>query len=319
MIQSDFIYYAATLDCSFPFFFVPLSLKPMYNTIWWLVLRSDFTLLRRYIGLLHFPFSLSLTMKPLYDMIWWVHLVWYDLVGSPCTIWSGSSFRPRLYDINLRAMHTTILSIRGVTIPIYLVSSATDSIRSHVVLFKAVTIPTSDPKSEFLCQSSLSCTEPADPPWTPHTPGISPTPSSPHITHMVRVLVLSPSTWSRSSVYKELSVLVTASPLKSSRMFHLNVTLTQTSTWLPPPPNTLKGGENETSLKGTSRKQTGAKTDPSELDTTSPAQMTRLSWSQSTPRSGPAIQNASQCPPCSRFSCQQTSTQQARVGINSTG
>ena len=34
-----------------------------------------------------------------------------------------------MYNINLRATHTTILSIRGVTIPIYLVSSATDSIR----------------------------------------------------------------------------------------------------------------------------------------------------------------------------------------------
>ena len=34
-----------------------------------------------------------------------------------------------MYDINLRATHTTIPSIRGVTIPIYLVSSATDSIR----------------------------------------------------------------------------------------------------------------------------------------------------------------------------------------------
>ena len=48
-----------------------------------------------------------------------------------------------------------ILSIRGVTIPIDLVSSATDSIRRRVVLFKPVPIPTSDPKSEFLCQSSL--------------------------------------------------------------------------------------------------------------------------------------------------------------------
>ena len=60
-----------------------------------------------------------------------------------------------MYDINLRATHTTILSIRGVTIPIYLVSSATDSIRRRVVLFKPVPVPTSDPKSEFLCQSSL--------------------------------------------------------------------------------------------------------------------------------------------------------------------
>ena len=48
-------------------------------------------------------------------------------------------------------------------IPIYLVSSTTDSIRLHVVLFKTVTIPTSDPKSEFLCQSSISCAEPTDP------------------------------------------------------------------------------------------------------------------------------------------------------------
>ena len=48
-----------------------------------------------------------------------------------------------------------ILSIRGVQIPIDLVSSATDSSRRSVVLFKTMSIPTSDPKSEFLCQSSL--------------------------------------------------------------------------------------------------------------------------------------------------------------------
>ena len=64
-----------------------------------------------------------------------------------------------LYNINLRATTTTILSIRGVTIPIYLVSSATDSIRWSVVLFKPVRILTSDLKSEFLCQSSFSCAE----------------------------------------------------------------------------------------------------------------------------------------------------------------
>ena len=39
----------------------------------------------------------------------------------------------------------------------------------------------------------------------------------------------------------------------------------------------------------------------------------------SRPKSAPAIQNASQCPPCSRFSCQRISTQHARLGINSTG
>ena len=64
-----------------------------------------------------------------------------------------------LYDINLGATTTTILSIRGVTIPIYLVSSTTDSIRRSVVLFKPVRIPTSDLKSEFLCQSSYYCAE----------------------------------------------------------------------------------------------------------------------------------------------------------------
>ena len=39
----------------------------------------------------------------------------------------------------------------------------------------------------------------------------------------------------------------------------------------------------------------------------------------SRPKSGPAIRNASQCPPCSKFSCQQISTQQARAEMNSTG
>ena len=60
-----------------------------------------------------------------------------------------------MYNINLRATHTTILSIRGVTIPICLVSSTMDSIRRHVVLFKSVPVPTSDPQSEFLCQLSF--------------------------------------------------------------------------------------------------------------------------------------------------------------------
>ena len=107
------------------------------------LLRLDFTLLRRHVGLPHFLFlSLPSTEAR----------VRYDLVLSPCTIQSGDAF---MYDINLRDPYTTILSTRGVTIPIYLVSSATDSIRRSVVLFKPVPIPTSDPKSEFLCQSSL--------------------------------------------------------------------------------------------------------------------------------------------------------------------
>ena len=84
----------------------------------------------------------------------------YDLVLFSTTIRSGSVL---MYDINLGATHTMILSIRGVTISIYLVSSAMDSIRQRVVLFKPVPVPASDPKSEFLCQSSPSCAEPADP------------------------------------------------------------------------------------------------------------------------------------------------------------
>ena len=71
-----------------------------------------------------------------------------------------------MYNIYLGATNATILSIRGVQIPINLVSSATDSIRRRVVLFKPVWIPTSDPKSEFLCQSSPYCTELLRLPWT---------------------------------------------------------------------------------------------------------------------------------------------------------
>ena len=47
-----------------------------------------------------------------------------------------------------------IPSTRGVEIHISLVSSAMDSIRRCVVVFKALLVPTSDLKSEFLCQSS---------------------------------------------------------------------------------------------------------------------------------------------------------------------
>ena len=120
------------------------------------MLRSDFTSLCRHVGLrrlLFFPFPSS---KPMYDMIWLCSHVRYNLAWFSCTIQSGCSL---MYDINLRATYTTILSIRGVTIPIYLVSSAMDSIRQRIVLFKPVPVPASDPKSEFLCQSSLSCTE----------------------------------------------------------------------------------------------------------------------------------------------------------------
>ena len=143
----------------------------------WLMLRSDFTPLRRYVGLLHLLFLLSLHR-------------------SPCTIGSSSVSvynticRRSLYNINLRATDTTILSIRGVMILIYLVSSTTDSIRRSVVLFKPALIPTSDPKSEFLCQLSSIALNLWDSPEPPRTPGISPTPSSPRITLTVILPVL---------------------------------------------------------------------------------------------------------------------------------
>ena len=89
--------------------------------------------------------------KPMYDTIESCSCVQYDLVSFSRTIRSGSVL---VYDINLKATHAMILSTRGVQIPIDLVSSTTDSNRRLVVLFKPVRIPTSDPKSEFLCQSS---------------------------------------------------------------------------------------------------------------------------------------------------------------------
>ena len=137
--------------------------------------------------------------------LWRLSFVWYDLVSA---FW---------YDIYLGATTTTILSIRGVTIPIDLVSSATDSIRRCIVLFKSVPISTSDLKSEFLCQLSLLLCRTYRPPWTPHTPGISPTPLSPRITHIVIALVLWLSTWSRSSIIREPSILVAACQRRAER------------------------------------------------------------------------------------------------------
>ena len=106
--------------------------------------------IRRHIGLHRF-FSHLLTPKPMYDTISCLSCIRCDLASLLCTIRSEASF---VYDIHLRATITTIRSVRGVQIPIDLVSSATDSNRRSVVLFKPVPIPTSDLKSEFLCQSS---------------------------------------------------------------------------------------------------------------------------------------------------------------------
>ena len=80
------------------------------------------------------PVQYDLVALVRYDVILWLwrlSCVRYDLVLV------------FLYDIHLRAITTTILSIRGVKIPIDLVSSATDSIRRRIVLFKLVPILTS--------------------------------------------------------------------------------------------------------------------------------------------------------------------------------
>ena len=123
-------------------------------------------------------FSFSLTLKPMYDTIWWSRFVQYNLVDSLCTIRSSSSFWFLLYNINLWATHTTIPSTRGVKIRISLVSSTTDSIQRCVVVFKTCTVFNSDPKSEFLWQSSSIVHNLWTPPEPPRTPGISPTPLS---------------------------------------------------------------------------------------------------------------------------------------------
>ena len=57
----------------------------------------------------------------------------------PCTIsiWCCDMILPALlYDIHLRATHMTTSSIGGVQIPIYLVSSTTDSLQQSVVVLK---------------------------------------------------------------------------------------------------------------------------------------------------------------------------------------
>ena len=166
------------------------------------MLRLDFTYPRRHIGLhcLFFHLPISLTEAH----------VRYNLTSLSCTIQSRVSLmydtiyealsytiRSRvslMYDINLRATATTIPSVRGVQIPIYLVTSATDSLRQSIVLFKSLSIPTSDLKSEFLCQSSYIAQNLQAPLNPPRTPGISPTPSSPRITPIATVLVLLLST-----------------------------------------------------------------------------------------------------------------------------
>ena len=133
--------------------------------------------------------------KPMYNTISWLIRVRYDLVAWFGTIQSCGWF---VYNIYLRATTTMILSIGGVTIPINLVSSAMDSIRRCVVLFKSVPISTSEPKPEFLCQLSVCCAEPADPLNHLVCLGYLPRLHPSRITLMLKVPVLLLSTSSRS-------------------------------------------------------------------------------------------------------------------------
>ena len=115
----------------------------------------------RYIGLLFFLLLLPFTKAHVQYRSGSRAL--YDTICRPPTVYCNILQLSFCMISISRSTSTTILSARGVTIPINLVSSATDSIRQCVVLFKLVPIPTSDPKSEFLCPSSLYCTELTDP------------------------------------------------------------------------------------------------------------------------------------------------------------
>ena len=164
------------------------------------MLRSDFTHTQ-----IHWTASF-----PFFSLPHTEARVRYNLWSCSRTIRSCGSL---LYDINLGATTTTIHRIGGAQIPIDLVSSATDSYRRSVVLFKLMSVSTSDPKSEFLYQSSSTVCNLQTSPEPPRTPGISPTPLSPRITRIATVQVLSQSTSSRSSVYNGLRDLVVAYPL----------------------------------------------------------------------------------------------------------
>ena len=84
------------------------------------VLRSDYTTYADTLDCLVSFFSKPHTVAHVrYDLTAFLVLL--------CTIRSDGLSCPALYDINLGATHTTTLSTRGVQIPIYLASSATDS------------------------------------------------------------------------------------------------------------------------------------------------------------------------------------------------
>ena len=108
--------------------------------LWWV----DVDVLRFFLSaLLHADTSdchLSSLPHPLIGLLYFYDLIWLTrshLVASCLVRYSsGVVIRSLMYDTYLRATHTTTSSIRGVQIPIYLVSDATDSLQRSVAVLK---------------------------------------------------------------------------------------------------------------------------------------------------------------------------------------
>ena len=91
--------------------------------------------LRFLFALLHADTSdclLSSLPHPLTGPLYFYDLIWlkrsHPVASCLVRYSSGVTIRSPMYDTYLRATHTTTSSIGGVQIPIYLVSSATDSV-----------------------------------------------------------------------------------------------------------------------------------------------------------------------------------------------
>ena len=100
------------------------------------VLRSFFRpTTRSYVGL---PSSLSPPSSHRASVLLRSYLLMRSHLATsrPVRYTSSVAIRSTMYDTHLRATHTTTSSIRGVQIPIYLVSDATDSLQRSVAVLK---------------------------------------------------------------------------------------------------------------------------------------------------------------------------------------
>ena len=96
-----------------------------------------------FLALLHADTSdclLSSLPHPLIGLLYFYDLILlmrsYLATSRPVRYTSSVAIRSTMYDTHLRATHTTTSSIRGVQIPIYLVSDATDSLQRSVAVLK---------------------------------------------------------------------------------------------------------------------------------------------------------------------------------------